>query len=205
MVESAGVLQGQLIASQSELQSLEQIYTSSNVRVRSLQARVDELKRQLQKLEGTDAALAADSSQSDALYPPIRKLPLLGVEWADLYRRMKIQETVYELLNQQYELARIQEAKEVPTINVIDPANVPERKSSPHRLLIIALVTVLSMAGAALWILGSERIQSLDGDDPRRQLALRAAESWSRFRDRILTNRLRHRFNFAGGSSKGSD
>ena len=50
---------------------------------------------------------------------------------------MKVQETVYDLLTQQYELARIQEAKEIPTVNVIDPANVPEKKSFPPRLLII--------------------------------------------------------------------
>jgi capsule polysaccharide export protein KpsE/RkpR len=175
MVESAGVLQGQLIASESELQSLEQIYTSSNVRVRSLQARVDELKRQLQKLEGTDASLASagisDAPHSDEMYPPIRKLPLLGIEWADLYRRMKIQETVYELLNQQYELARIQEAKEIPTVSVVDPANVPERKSSPHRLLIVLALTFFSVSGAAVWIIGSERWNRIDQQDPAKIFA----------------------------------
>jgi G-rich domain on putative tyrosine kinase len=123
------------------------------------------------------------------MYPPIRKLPLLGVEWADLYRRMKIQETVYELLNQQYELARIQEAKEIPTVSVIDPANLPERKSSPHRLVIIALVTILSLAGGAVWILGSKRIQSLEDADPRRQLALRAAEGWQGLRSQVFKSR----------------
>lgn len=189
MVESAGVLQGQLIAAQSELQGLEQIYTNNNVRVRSLHAKVDELKSQLQKLEGTNASLVSDSTQSDEMYPPIRKLPLLGVEWADLYRRMKIQETVYELLNQQYELARIQEAKEIPTVSVIDPANLPERKSSPHRLVIIGLVTILSLAGGVVWILGFKRIQSLEDADPRRQLALRAAEGWQGLRSRVLKSR----------------
>jgi len=180
MVESAGVLQGQLIAAESELQSLEQIYTSNNVRVRSLQARVDELKRQLQKIEGTDASLVSTgvssagisgAARSDEMYPPIRKLPLLGVEWADLYRRMKIQETVYELLNQQYELARIQEAKEIPTVNVVDPANVPERKSSPHRLVIILALTLLSVAGVAMWIVGSERWERIDPEDSRKMFA----------------------------------
>jgi uncharacterized protein involved in exopolysaccharide biosynthesis len=180
MVESAGVLQGQLIASQSELQSLEQIYTGNNVRVRSLQARVDELKRQLQKLQGTDASLAADASQPDQMYPPIRKLPLLGVEWADLYRRMKIQETVYELLNQQYELARIQEAKEVPTVNIVDPANVPERKSFPPRLLIVLLITAASLAAAAAWVIGRPLLERLDDRDPRRVLTVRAATALSR-------------------------
>jgi hypothetical protein len=127
------------------------------------------------------------------MYPPIRKLPLLGVEWADLYRRMKIQETVYELLNQQYELARIQEAKEIPTVNVIDPANLPERKSWPPRLMIIVLLTVLSVAGAVVKIVGAERIQSLEPDDPRRQWAIRAAESLSQLRNRIANLRFRNR------------
>lgn len=193
MVESAGILQGQLIAAQSELQGLEQIYSSSSVRIRSLQARVDELKRQLQKLEGTDAALVSDATVPDQMYPPIRKLPLLGVEWADLYRRMKIQETVYELLNQQFELARIQEAKEIPTVNVIDSANLPEKKSWPPRLLIIVLLTILSVAGAAGWIVGSERIQSLQHDDPRRQLALRTIDVLSQLGSRIANFGFRSR------------
>src|SRR5260370_29573598 len=57
MVESAAVLQGQMMAAQSELQSLAQIYTSNNVRVRPLQARHDALKQQHQQLGATDASL----------------------------------------------------------------------------------------------------------------------------------------------------
>src|SRR5262249_41051548 len=141
-VETGAVLQGQLIAAESELQGLKQIYTENNVRVRSAQARIAELRQQLEKFGGTDASLDTDSSgSSQNLYPSIRKLPLLGVTWADLYRQVKIQETIYELLNQQYELTRIQEAKEIPTIRIIDPANFPEKKSWPPRLLIILIFT----------------------------------------------------------------
>ena len=143
------------MAAESELRGLQQIYSSNNVRVRALQARVTDLTLQLQKLGGTDASLVEDKDQSNELYPSIRRLPLLGVEWADLYRRMKIQETVYELLNQQYELARIEEAKEIPTVNVIDPADLPQRKSFPPRRLIVLLAIVfLSVAGALGWDLG---------------------------------------------------
>jgi hypothetical protein len=108
--------------------------------------------------------------QNTELYPSIRKLPLLGVEWADLYRRMKIQETVYELLNQQYELARIQEAKEIPTVNVVDPADLPERKSWPPRMLVILALTCLSVMGAGVWILGATRWERVDPEDPHKQL-----------------------------------
>ena len=179
MVESAAMLQGQIIATQSELQGLEQIYTDSNVRVRSLKARLTELKLQAQKIGGTDASLTTDLANSDDLYPSIRKLPLLGVQWADLYRRMKIEETVYELLNQQYELARIQEAKEIPTVNVIDPADVPEKKSFPPRLLIALTMTLLSLVVAVGCLFAWERWQKVDARDPRKFFAISV---WGRIR-----------------------
>ena len=202
MVESAAMLQGELIASQSELQSLEQIYTSNNVRVRSLQARVDELRRQAQNLQGTDASLVPDAPPTDQMYPPIRKLPLLGVEWTDLYRRLKIQETVFELLTQQYELARIQEAKEIPSINVVDPANIPEKKSSPHRLILILALTLLSLVGAAAWIVGSERWEHIDPLDPGKMLA---ESVWREGVDRVHTWRAWARVRLRRSSSGARD
>jgi uncharacterized protein involved in exopolysaccharide biosynthesis len=172
MVEAAAILRGQLIAAQSELQGLEQIYTGNNVRVRSLRARVAELQNQLQKVGGSDASLTPEgAAASKDLYPSIRELPLLGVEWADLYRRVKIQETVYELLNQQYELTRIQEAKEIPTVRVVDPPNVPEKKSWPPRLLIIAGLTSLWFVGTLLGIVISDHWHRVDPQDPRKLLA----------------------------------
>jgi hypothetical protein len=111
MVFFYSVLQGQLIIFFFNDTATTEIYTKDNVRVRALTARIAELKSQLDKIGGTDASLLPDATQSNELYPSIRRLPLLGVQWADLYRRMKIQETVYELLNQQYELARIQEER----------------------------------------------------------------------------------------------
>ena len=170
MMSSAAALQGQLIAAQSELQGIEQIYTVDNIRVRAARARIDQLQRELQKIEGSDTTIGADNVKDKELYPSIREIPLLGVEWADLYRRMKIQETVYELLNQQYELARIQEAKEIPTVNVVDPANLPERKSWPPRLLVIVALTCLSMMGAGAWIVGVAHWEKVDPENPHKQL-----------------------------------
>lgn len=187
MVESAAMLQGELIAAQSELEGLMQIYNPNNVRVRSAQARVAELRRQLAKIGGTDASLSSpDNPESGELYPSIRKLPLLGVQWADLYRRVKIQETVYELLNQQYELARIQEAKEVPTVDVIDPANLPERRSWPPRTLLVLVLTTMSFLGAIALTILVDRINKLDPEDPRSILTRRLSTFTTRGLNRGL-------------------
>ncbi len=78
--------------------------------------------------------LASTSGQTDSSalsYPALRQLPALAVPWANLYRRVRIEETVYEMLSAQYETARIEEAKSIPTVSVIDPAGWPEKKSSP--------------------------------------------------------------------------
>ena len=169
MVEAAAVLQGQLIAAQSELSGLEQIYTDNNVRVRSVQARVNELQKKLNEIGS--AGTQGGSQNENSLYPSIRKLPLLGVTYADLFRQTKIQETVYELLTQQYELAKVQEAKEIPTVKVLDPAIVPTKRSFPPRLVIMLLGTMLGVIMAMTWILGKTQWDAVDISDPRRVFA----------------------------------
>jgi len=180
MVEAAGRLQGELIASQSELEGLEQVYTTNNIRVRSLRARVDELSKQLDKLGGSgtggNAILAGSSGNlgeagSASAFPSIRQLPILGVRWAELYRQTKIEETVYELLTQQYELAKIEEAKEIPTVKILDAADVPERKSTPHRTQIVLFGGLFSLLGAASWVVSRSIWNGAEADDPRKVLA----------------------------------
>jgi uncharacterized protein involved in exopolysaccharide biosynthesis len=189
-VEAAAKLEGELIAAQSELEGLEQIYSRSHVRVRSMQARVDELRNQLHKMGGdtSDPPLnrnGAPENSSGQEFPSIRQLPLLGVKWADLYRETKIQETVYELLTQQYELAKIEEAKEIPVVKVLDPADVPEKKSSPHRLSLIVVGMLLALSGAIALILGTAYWRQIDPQDPRKQLGVEVfskfAGFWARF------------------------
>ena len=172
MVEAAATLQGQLIAAESEYEGLKQIYTDNNVRVRSIRARIDELKHQLEKLGGKgESATTVSDQPSDSFYPSIRKLPLLGVTYADLYRRTRIQEAVLETLTKEYELAKVEEAKEIPTVKVLDAANIPDKKSFPPRLLVIFFGTTLAVAGAITWVFGSTLWRETDSRDPRKVFA----------------------------------
>ncbi len=172
MVEAAAVLQGQMIAAESELEALRQIYTENNVRVRSVSARVAELKRQLEKLGGKEVSKAdEDNGGDESPYPSIRRLPLLGVTHAELFRNTKIQETVFELLTQQYELAKVQEAKEIPSVKVLDAATVPERKSFPPRFLIVFLGTFFAFIFGMAWVVARARWDDLETAGPAKELA----------------------------------
>ncbi len=114
------------------------------------------------------------------MYPSIRKLPLLGVNYADLYRTTKVQEAVFETLTQEYELAKVEEAKETPSVKAIDLPDVPGKKSSPHRLGIVLAATFFSFICAAGWILAEDGWGRIDPQDPGRVLAQEVFESVSR-------------------------
>jgi capsule polysaccharide export protein KpsE/RkpR len=172
MVEAAATLQGDLIAAESELHGLEAIYTDQNIRVRSIRARVAELRRQLGKLGGDSGAAGALSSKSDpSLYPSIRQLPLLGVTYADLYRQTKIEEIVFELLTQQYELAKVREAKEIPSVKVLDAAVVPTKASFPNRPTLIIAGTIFAILGVCAWLFVKRSWKAIDPQDPGKQFA----------------------------------
>src|SRR5207302_438729 len=174
MVEAAATLQGQLIAAESELEGLRQIYTDNNVRVRAVRARISELKHQLEKFggKGEDTSTPGSSGQQrDSLYPSIRKLPLLGVKYADLYRTTTVQEAVFEALTKEYELAKVQEAKEIPTVKVLDSPNIPDKKSFPPRLLIVFLGTAFAFAVATTWVFGKTAWEQTDSGDSRKVFA----------------------------------
>ena len=154
MVAAGAELQSQLIVAQSELKGLEQIYSENNARVKSARARVDELQSQVNKFGGKNVNPSTDSLLShDQLYPSVRQLPLLGVKYLDLYRRSKVDDAVFELLTKEYEISKIQEAKEIPTAQVLDPALIPAKKSWPHRLLITLSGMVVTLVVSCAYLL----------------------------------------------------
>lgn len=174
-VESAARLQGELIATKAQLEGLQQIYARENYRVKSLQAHVSELEKALSKLNSGPATSGSAQDPTNP-YPSVRSLPQLGVQWTDLYRNIKIHETVYELLTQQYEMAKIQEAKEIPTVKILDPPSTPEKRY-PRPWAVLLVGTLLSLLGSCLGVVLFDRWQTWDPADPRRALLVRMYRS----------------------------
>jgi len=198
MMEAASSLQGQLIAAETELKGLEQIYGPENSRVRAASARVAELRNKLATMSGTSGGASDNSAalSSSQLYPSLEQLPLLGNTYYDLARRAKIDEAVFEVLTKQYELAKVQEAKEIPSIKVLDEPVVPETKSWPPRLFIIIFGTFVALAFGCIWIMAAAGYQNLDSHDPRRLLV-------DRFIDPISSRSLNPAANFRDASHDG--
>jgi len=147
---------------------LEQIYTSENVRVRSLRAHISELQTQMDKLGGKNYT-GATTLDPNALYPSLRQLPVLTLQYAELYRRVRIDETVFELLTKEYELAKVQEAKETPSVKVLDAPRLPEKPSWPPRTILTLVGGFLGFLFASCWIVGLEFWSELDPSDPHKE------------------------------------
>ncbi|WP_263381605.1 GumC family protein [Granulicella arctica] len=178
MVDAAAKLQAELIVAQSEVESLKEVYGDQNIRVRAAQARIAGLQRELSKMSGSSDPLIETSEGSPVnsnIYPSIRQLPRLAVPYANLYRRVRIQETVFELLSQQYEMSRIEEAKDTPVVSIVDPPLVAEKKSFPPRLLVIVVFTLFSILAASVLVIALHLWTRMSSIDPRKVLIRRIA------------------------------
>ncbi|SDF37545.1 Capsule polysaccharide export protein KpsE/RkpR [Terriglobus roseus] len=136
-VTSGAALQAQILLEESNINSMRQIYGDGNVRLRAAEARAASLRAQLKRIAGSSAPLADESTESvsDAIAPSLRQLPRLAVPFADRYREVQVQEKLFELLTEQFEMARINEARDIPVLKVIDAPAVAEKKSFPPRAL----------------------------------------------------------------------
>jgi len=148
-IEKAGELKGKILAKNVELGVALQTMKPDNVLVVQLKKEIEELEKQYNYLQYGDSVALEDQTE---FYIPFAEVPEVGLELAKLMREVKVQETVWELLNQQYYHAKIQEARDTPTIQVLDEAVPPELRTKPKRKLLILvgsfLALMLSIFGA---------------------------------------------------------
>ena len=182
MLDATSKLQGELIVAESELHGLQAIYSDENARVQAARARVNTLNGELQKMGGTRARVDPEKASGE-IYPSLRQLPLLGVTYSDLYRSTKVQEVAFELLSKELEVAKIQEAKEIPSVKVLDPPAVAEEKSFPPRMLLIAMGTFLGFLFGIGWVIGREVWHRMDDSEPLKEVAALVGMSLRRLRN----------------------
>jgi uncharacterized protein involved in exopolysaccharide biosynthesis len=148
IIETIGKVKGQLMAKEVELQTFLSYATPNNPQAEILKSQIEELRGGMQELE---EGKIGDRRASKGLFIPTAKMPHLALQYARLLRDMKVHETLDTLLTQQYEMSRIQEAKDSPTVQVLDLAKAPESRTKPKRTQIVIL-SVFSAAFVAAFL-----------------------------------------------------
>jgi len=174
IIEMVAALRGQIAAKEIQIAALRSFATEQNSEYIRARQELAGLKAELAKAERSNV-----SGQGDILIPT-GKIPGVAVEYIRGFREVKYNETVFELLAKQYELARIDEAREMPTIQIVDRAVEPDDKTKPKRGLIVALVTLVTFVLIAFWVLVRESAYRTTRDIAERLTELKGLLGWRR-------------------------
>jgi len=155
IISAIGDLKGVLMAKQVELQTLLSFATPTHPQAQLLRAEVKGLEEMMRELEEGDQGQGGSKN----IFIPTDKMPDLGLQYVRLLRTTKVQETLYTVLTQQYEMARIQEVKDSTTVQVLDTAKAPEKKTKPKRALIVLLSTFTALFIAVFIVFIQESLE----------------------------------------------
>jgi tyrosine-protein kinase Etk/Wzc len=136
LIESAAILRAQVAAKEVQIQAMQTYATGENAQLVQAQQELESMRAQLAKLGGSE-------DTADSLIVPRGKLTEAGLEYVRNLRDVKYYETIFDILARQFEIAKLDEAKEGAMVQVVDPAIPPDRRSSPKRTLIVIVATVV--------------------------------------------------------------
>lgn len=139
-------LKAQITAQEVKLSVMRGSLTSASPDLQQAERELASLRAQLQKASLNDAGTER------------------GAEYIGRYREFKYQETLFDLLAKQYELAKVDEAKEGAVIQVVDAPSLPEWKSSPKRALIAAGAAVVTLLGLLIYAFSRAAIEAMVND-----------------------------------------
>ena len=156
LIGEVAEVRAQIAAKEVQLQSMGSYATPNNPDVKRVETELAKLRAQFASLSRTQATAVPSEGN---LQVPTGRVAGAGLEYLQAARELKYHESFYDFLSRQLEAARIDEAKSAVVVQVVDKAVEPEKKSSPRRLLIIAVTALLSFLLVALGALVREALQ----------------------------------------------
>jgi tyrosine-protein kinase Etk/Wzc len=163
-IKALADLKAQVIAREVQLGAFREFATNANPDVKRMEDELRELRLQLKRLETGSKNPHSDDSIGAII--TLNEAPTVGLGYSRLKRDALIQEKVFELLTQQYELARIEEGKDDITFQVIDPAVPPEKRIKPRRTLNVILAGIASLFFGILLVFFLEYIEKQKSRHP---------------------------------------
>jgi uncharacterized protein involved in exopolysaccharide biosynthesis len=150
VIQGMGSLRAQIAAREVQYKVAQTYATPQNPDLQRIEEELRGLKAELNKME------QKGGDSHDPLMPTGR-MPSVGMEYLRKLRDVKYNETLYELLAKQYEMAKLDEARDAAVIQIIDKAVQPERKVKPKRAIIVAMSTIMGFIISILFAFYVER------------------------------------------------
>jgi tyrosine-protein kinase Etk/Wzc len=146
LIGGAATIRAQIAEREVQMKVLRTAATDQNPDVMRLSSELRGLRSELARLESRQGG-----AEGSAVDIPVGKLPAAAIDYVRARREVKLQETLLESMIRQYEVAKLDEAKEGPQLQEVDAALPPDRKSKPQRAIIVLVSTLLALLCMALW------------------------------------------------------
>lgn len=160
-IQGAAELQATIFATEVELGVKNQYLTPDHDDIVRTKNKLTELRKKLDEMKFGSVGAKDGKNRNQELFIPFAEIPEIGLAYARLFREVEVQNKLFVFLIQQYEQARIMEAKNIPTVQVLDQAVPPIRKAKPKRLYIMFGAGLVSLFLSLAFILLVEHIQRL--------------------------------------------
>ena len=147
LITNAALLRAQIAEREVQLKVLRTSSTEQNPAVIRLTSELRALRGELARMES-----AQGGSQGSAVDMPVGRIPEAAVDYVRARRELKLQETLLESMVRQYEVAKLDEAKEGPSLQQVDVALPPDHKSRPPRAVIVVASTLVALFLACAWV-----------------------------------------------------
>ena len=154
----------QIAVREVQLAALRQSATDQNPELIRLKTEIADLQGQLSRLHkggGNDSTAAI----------PTSKVPALQLEFVRKTREVKYHEALFEMLSKQYESARLDESRDAPVLQVLDPASYPDMKSAPKRMYIMLGGLIFGLIAGCVLVLIRDPLQRLRSSLAQNQAA----------------------------------
>ena len=171
IVETTARLRAQITVKEVQIGAMRTFAADRNPDLQLAQKELEAVKHELARIEGTEGRKLGNARENNDS----------NIDSMGLLRKVKYYEAVYELLAKQFELAKIDEAKESSVVQVIDKAIEPDRKSKPFRSLIVLVFALVAGFVAVLWAFVREALAKA-GSDPQQAVRLQAFKRYLAWR-----------------------
>lgn len=165
-IKGVADLEAQLAAEEVKLSGLRRVFTDSSQEVKNELSIIANIKAQIVKFEGPHL---------NSSVPGVASVPELSQQYLRLMREFKIQETIVELLTRQNEIAKLSEAKDTASIQIIQTAREPDKKTKPRRTLIVLATILVVGFGAVVYAFISESMKRMQPEDHERWCKIKAS------------------------------
>jgi tyrosine-protein kinase Etk/Wzc len=164
-ITAAAELKAQTILKEVEVGVLQKFVSRTHPNLIKSQTELNELNKKLKEFKNNKTEI---DNESVKLFLPFDDVPKIGLQYLRLFREVKLQETLLEFLLPQYEQAKIQELRDTPTVQVLDPAVKPEKKSKPKRMLLVLAAGFISIIFVFIAVYITVNLEYIKSVNPER-------------------------------------